>query len=193
MKHKLLLLLFMLATQAGIAQSSTRSLVGFGSAVSGNGDLPGHSFLLGSQRYYSRFATFEVIATGTWTQALYRFAPGYEIKEESKGVSLDAVYAPQLISGRFSFYPAIGPSVRFAHERYVKSASVWQSNGTVIEFEADVQDENQMQLGAVLSLNADARITNKYSFGIRAAMYRYHTGQALALVNFTLRKTGWWF
>lgn len=193
MKYKLLLTLLIIAAQETSAQNTPKSIFGFGSAISGNGDLPGHMFLLGTHKTFNKFASFELTATGVWTQATYTFARGYEIDEESKGISLDLAYAPQIAVGRFVLFPAVGPSVRFAHERYVKSASIWQTNGVVVDFSADVLDQNQVQFGGMLALNADARLTNKYTFGLRGSIYRYHTGQGLACVGFTIRKVGWWF
>ncbi|PRY13258.1 hypothetical protein CLV24_106173 [Pontibacter ummariensis] len=193
MKTKLLLPLLLLLAQLSFAQTTTRSVVGFGTVVTGNGDLPGPMLLLGTQRKLGKRIGYEIMASGSSTQGTRFFAPGYTIEEKSKGMSLDGGFHLYLHLGRLTFYPAIGPSIRFARERYMKSASIRQVNGQVVEFESEVVDEHQVQLGGMLALNIDARLTDKYSLGLRGSVHTYHTGQRLAFVGFTLKKTGWWF
>ena len=192
MKYKLLLLPMLLLAHVSLSQS-TKSIVGFGTAQTGNRDLPGQMILLGTQKKLGKRIGFEVMGSGSLTQGTKIFAPGFAIEQKSKGGSLDAGAHLYLNAGRFTFYPALGPSIRFARERYFRSASIWQSGGQVVDFEADVVDEHQVQLGGVLALNADVRLTDKYTLGIRGSVHTYHTGQSLAFVGLTVKKTGWWF
>lgn len=193
---RLLLLVFCLFSAFSIAyaQEPPSVKVGYGVGQAGNGDIPGHMFLMGVQKEFSKWSMLEILASGTYIEHTRDFGQGYQIHEKSNGVALEASYNLLFRLGRVSLYPSVGPVLRYAHEVNPHIVGIlYDSQGMIVDFEADMRDEKEFQLGYVLAANLDGRITRHITLGLRATVQSFHTGQRLAFVGLTFKNSRWRF
>lgn len=175
------------------AQEQPTIKVGYSVGQAGNGDIPGHMFLMGVQKEISRWSMLEVLASGTYIEHTRDFGQGYQIHEKSNGVALEANYNLLFRLGRLTLYPSAGPVLRYAHEVNADNVGIRYDRGRIVDFEADIRDEKEFQLGYVLAANLDGRITRHITLGLRATVQSFHTGQRLAFVGLTFKNSRWRF
>lgn len=176
------------------AQEQPLIKVGYSVGQAGYGDIPGHMFLMGVQKEFSKWSMLEILASGTYIEHTRDFGQGYRIHEKSNGVALEASYNLLFRLGRVSLYPSVGPVLRYAHEVYPHTVGIWYDHqGMIVDFEADMKDDKEFQLGYVLAANLDGRISRHITLGLRATVQSFHTGQRLAFVGLTFKNSRWRF
>lgn len=186
------LCLFLLVSFAS-AQESPLLRVGYGFVQAGNGDIPGSMFLLGAQKRVSKWSMLEVLASGTYIDRTIHYGQGYQLNKKSNGVALEATYNLMLQLGRFSLYPSAGPVVRYAHEVNANYVSIKYNQGMIVDFDARVTDDREFQLGYILAVNLDGRISKNITLGLRGTVQSFHTGQRLASLGLTFKNARWRF
>ena len=192
----LLLIFLILSTSIGtaFAQSKTSLKAGLGYVQSGDGDIPGSMLIAGVQNRVTKWIGYDLLASGSRMERTQDFGQGYTLNEKSNGISLEGNINLFINFWRFTFYPSIGPVLRYAHERHPNFYGIeYDWSGNIITFESDMRDEYQFQYGYVMGLNLDGRITENITVGVRASVQDYHTGQILPFLGFTIRKSGWPF
>lgn len=194
---KILLLIFFIFSSSistAFAQSKTSLKAGVGYVQSGYGDIPGSMLIAGVQKRITKWIGYDVLASGTRMERIRDFGQGYNVHEKSNGLSLEGNFNLFINLGRFTFYPSVGPIVRYANERHPLSLSIWSdASGHITSFESIMKDDYQLQYGYTMALNLDGRITEEITLGVRVSVQDYHTGQILPFLGFTIRKSGWPF
>lgn len=195
MKNLLLVFLtFFASISPALSQSKMSLKAGVGYVQSGYGDIPGSMLIAGVQKRITKWIGYDVMASGTRMERIRDFGQGNTIYEKSNGLSLEGNFNLFINFGRFTFYPSIGPIVRYANERHPLDLTIWSDgSGNITSFESIMKDEYELQYGYTMALNFDGRITEEITLGIRVSVQDYHTGQILPFLGFTIRKSGWPF
>lgn len=185
--------IFVLLVSASTAYSQGKTAVkaGFGYVQSGDGDIPGSLGLVGIQKKVTPWIGYDILASGTLMERTRDYGQGNTVREVSNGLSLEGNVNLFVNFWRLTFYPSIGPVIRYAHERHPQSLGIWyDASGRITQFESNITDEYQLQYGYTIGLNLDGRISEKFSLGVRGSVQDYHSGQMLAFIGFTLKKSG---
>lgn len=168
--------------------------VGFGRVMAGTGDMWGHQLMVDVQKRITKRSGLDFRLAGTLIEETTVFGPGFELYEKSNGVSIEADYNLFLNFARFSFYPSLGPAIRYSHERHARFVSISHDvNGDIVSFNNEIENSEPMQIGYTLGLNLDAAITEGLIFGFRASTQGFNSGDRFNFVGFTMKSVTWPF
>lgn len=168
--------------------------IGYGRVSAGTGDMPGHQVMVNVQKRMTKITGFDVRMVGTLIQQNTMYAPGYEVYEKSNGVSLEADYHLFLNIGRVSFYPSVGPTVRYSHERHILGLSIAKdARGNIVNFDYILVDSKPLQIGYTLGLNLDVAITRSVILGIRGSTQKFNSGHQFTFIGMTVKSLTWRF
>ncbi len=204
-RYKCLTLFFLISTFFSIHKQSQGQVVqpywnknvikaGYGLSVAGTRDIPGQQIMLGIQNQFRRHHLYEVRVGGTLIQRNKTWGQLYSVPEKSNGISVEADYGFTLQWWRLTFYPTIGPVVRYSHEVYPIYIGVWyDQNGNITRFEAPTYNEHVWKVGGTGGINFDFKLNYALSLGLRASVQVYQGGHTLTFYGLTLKNTKWSF
>lgn len=188
----LLSLIFLLGCTLACGQGNIGIKLGYGWVQAGNGDIPGSQFLLGGQKKFSKRAGVDVLLAGTHIERQSDYG-GLYIYEQSNGVALEALFDLFINVGRFSFYPSVGPVLRYAHEIQAQNVGIWYGQSGIVDYEYDLKDEKGFQMGYAIALNLDGRVYKGFSLGVRGSFQKYLNGQVLPFMGVVIKNDRWNF
>lgn len=185
-------MVFLLGCTLAFGQGNIGLKLGYGWVQAGNGDIPGSQFLVGGQKKFSKWAGVDVLLAGTHIERLSNYG-GLEIYEQSNGVALEAVFNLFINVGRFSFYPSVGPVLRYAHDIQAQNVGIWYDQSGIVDYEYDLKDEKEFQMGYAIALNLDGRVYKGLSLGLRVSFQEYLSGQVLPFMGVVVKNDRWNF
>ena len=168
--------------------------VGYGRVLAGTGDMPGHQFLFNVQKRMTKRSGLDIRLVGTLIEQNTVFGPGFETYEKSNGASLEVDYNLFINLGRFSFYPSVGPAIRYSHERHNRHLSIASDGrGNIVDFSYEIDESEPLQIGYTFGLNFDAAITRTVILGLRGSVQNFNSGHQFAFMGITVKSIAWHF
>ncbi len=165
---------------------------GYGLSIAGTRDIPGQQIMLGIQNQFRRHHLYEIRVAGTLIQRNRTWGQSYSVPEKSNGFSLEADYGYTLQWWRLTFYPTIGPAIRYSHDVYPVYVAVgYDRNGNINRFGAPLHNQRAWRAGGTGGINFDFKLNHALSLGLRASVQVYQGGHTLTFYGLTFKNTKW--